>query len=177
MNLPVTTFLAIFGIGRLTRFLTRFRAEAEAAIAKKRIEVSAVLERLLAQETTQGDLDAALAIRSKIDELSKPKARQSTSETEKSVPASGTFQDWLETVSLHDQDGFWDVHEEKVVQFQKSGDKKEFERTINDAGQEVSFKALDTVFTFSFNEDRTAGSRKAKSKKYPDRPFTVKPRK
>lgn len=92
---------------KLQQFEVDERTKAETAIREKRKAVAIFLEEILERETKGGNLETAVAIKSKIRELTANPEEKS----EKMVPADGgelpkskrRFEDWLATVELFEE--------------------------------------------------------------------------
>ena len=164
-------------LSKLERFEAEELNKANEAISAKRSEVAKFLETALERETKSGNLDAALALKKKIEELRKSRKALSASSDSELGPrekANQPFGDWLETVEFHDASGRWGFTGTKVIQHAKTGETKSFKRIGSDREPRVSFEASGTIFTFEIDGDKSKGLRK--SEKFAPIPFTVKPK-
>ncbi|NNE55201.1 MAG: hypothetical protein HKN32_04225 [Flavobacteriales bacterium] len=164
-------------LSKLERFEAEELARANKAISDKRNEVADFLETALVRETKSGNLDTAVALKKKIEELrkSKPLSVSSGSKTAAQGKADIGFADWLETVEFHDDTGRWIVTGTEVIQHSNNGATKSFKRTKSDQDSKISFEASGTVFRFEIDADKSKGLRR--SEKFAPIPFTVKPKK
>jgi len=90
-------------LGKLKEFEAEEKAKAERAISEKRKAVASYLEEILERETKNGNLESALAIKTKISELteSPPTEAKDSEPMTTELPKTGRqFERWLATVEF-----------------------------------------------------------------------------
>lgn len=164
-------------ISKLERFEAEELDKANKAISDKRSDVADFLETALERETKSGNLDTAVALRKKIEQMRDSKNALSFSSPSGTAPQATGHQDlntWIETVEIHDASGRWVITDTEVIQYSNKGGTKNFKRIKNDQDPRISFEASGTIFTLEIDKDRSKGIRT--SEKFSAIPFTVKPK-
>jgi len=160
-------------ISKLERFESEEWEKAKTRIVEKRKEVAKVLETALERETKRGNLEVAVALKKKIEELNGTMESSGKGPRAKNA-GSGGLGAWLETVEFHDASGRWIITPTEVIQHSNKGGTKRFKR-IQDDPSTVSFEASETLFRFEIDDSKAKGFRK--SEKFAPIPFTVEMRK